>query len=239
MTRAAVSAILTLTAACSAGAVDNPIPYPHPVITEMLFSVPHRDLGGDANLDGYRSSVGDEFVELMNPHDKPIDVGGYSVSDDHPKDRYRLSFTIPEGTRLEPGQTLVIFNGYKMTEDMPGPAGDRRTLAPGPNEHFHGAIVYNIKNISGSRAWANNDDLIVLRDADGQAIDAVIWGRPEHAPPEDTFRVQRVEDEVPYSYQRLGPWGLMLPHLDIDDRRFSPGDVPTEIAPKDPAPSGP
>jgi len=238
MTRAAPTRLATailLVAASAAGAVDNPIPYPHPVITEMLYNPPPAGVGGgDANQDGDRSGVGDEFVELVNPHTKPIDVGGYSVSDDHPEVRYRLSFIIPAGTTLEPGQTLVIFNGYKMLDSMPGPYGDKRTRAAGPNPAFHGAIVYSIKNISGARAWANAGDMVVLRDPDGHAIDAVVWGRPDADVPEDVLRLQRVEPDTPMSYQRLGPWGIMLPHTDIDGRFYSPGEVPTAIVP--PAP---
>ena len=224
-------------------AAAPPIPFPHPVITEMLFNVPPKQLESDANQDGFRSSIGDEFVELYNPHDRAIDVSAYSVSDDHPSDRYRLEFEIPAGTRLEPGQTLVIFNGHKQGGDMPTPYGDRRTTAAGPNAAFHGAIVYSIKNISGSRAWANNDDMVVLRAPDGQVIDVIVWGRPEHQPPASPLRITRVEDEVPFSYQRLGAWGLMLPHVDVDGRRFSPGEVLFEqtitVQPEPAAPAGP
>ena len=44
------------------------VAYPHPLITEIFFSVPGS--GGDANGDGQRSPAGDEFIELMNPHDR-------------------------------------------------------------------------------------------------------------------------------------------------------------------------
>ncbi len=54
--------------------------FPHPVVTEVLFNVP-RGVDGDANKDGKRSPTGDEFVELMNPHDQPINLKGYRLSD--------------------------------------------------------------------------------------------------------------------------------------------------------------
>ena len=50
-----------------------PVPYPHPMITEVLFAVPTGD-GGDASGDGSRHVSGDEFIELVNPHDKAIQV---------------------------------------------------------------------------------------------------------------------------------------------------------------------
>src|SRR5687768_184922 len=46
-----------------------PVPFPHPLITEVLYAVPNTP-GSDANQDGTRHVAGDEFVELINPHDK-------------------------------------------------------------------------------------------------------------------------------------------------------------------------
>jgi len=206
-----------------------PIPYPHPVITELLYDVPSEALGGDVNQDGAQNSLGDEFIELYNPHDQPIDLGGYSVSDTYPDDRYIMTFTIPEGSVLAPGQCMVIFNGYRQTEQMPEPYGDLRTLCTEPNEHFRGAIVYSLKNISGARAFTNDGDVCILRDPDGNVIELLEWGAPRGPVPEDAMRTQNLPTDVAFSFQRLGPWGAMLPHIDIDGRRFSPGEVPTEI----------
>ncbi len=50
----------------------------HPVITEVLYAVP-RD--GDADQSGVRSPTGDEFIELVNPHDVPINLKGYTIRD--------------------------------------------------------------------------------------------------------------------------------------------------------------
>ncbi|MFA6045777.1 MAG: hypothetical protein WC718_12405 [Phycisphaerales bacterium] len=61
-------------------ATGHAVPFPHPLITEVLFNVP-TGAKGDANGDGTRDAVGDEFVELINPHDKPIDLKGYVLTD--------------------------------------------------------------------------------------------------------------------------------------------------------------
>jgi hypothetical protein len=55
-------------------------PFPHPLITEILYAVP-SGAKGDANADGTRDAVGDEFIELVNPHDKPIQLKGYTLMD--------------------------------------------------------------------------------------------------------------------------------------------------------------
>jgi hypothetical protein len=56
------------------------VPSPHPLITEVLFAVPSGG-DGDFNLDGTRSAIGDEFVELVNPHDVAINLKGYRLTE--------------------------------------------------------------------------------------------------------------------------------------------------------------
>lgn len=63
---------------------DAVVSFPHPLITEVLFAVPTGDRDGDADLSGARSATGDEFIELMNPHDKPINLKGYRLVDGQP-----------------------------------------------------------------------------------------------------------------------------------------------------------
>lgn len=64
-----------------APAADKPlVPFPHPLITEVLYAVPGGK-DGDADQDAKRSATGDEFIELINPHDKPINLKGYVLSD--------------------------------------------------------------------------------------------------------------------------------------------------------------
>jgi hypothetical protein len=66
--------------AASRASADGPPPFPHPLLTEVLCAVPSGDRG-DANADGVRDAVGDEFIELVNPHDRPIQLKGYVLMD--------------------------------------------------------------------------------------------------------------------------------------------------------------
>src|SRR5437870_5538652 len=59
--------------AAAANAQISTPTFPHPLITEILYAVPSGERG-DANADGTRDAVGDEFIELTNPHDKPIQL---------------------------------------------------------------------------------------------------------------------------------------------------------------------
>lgn len=81
------------------------------IISEVLADVPPDDAStaaveGDANRDGVRNSGDDEFVELFNPSDSPVDLSGVRVAD-ATADRY----TFPAGTSLEAGRSLVVFGG--------------------------------------------------------------------------------------------------------------------------------
>ncbi len=72
--------LLPLVLGAGAQAQPTPIAWPHPLITEVLAAVP-SGARGDANGDGNRDAVGDEFIELVNPHDKPIQLKGYMLVD--------------------------------------------------------------------------------------------------------------------------------------------------------------
>lgn len=54
--------------------------WPHPMITEVLYDPP-KGKEGDADKDGTRDATGDEFIELVNPHDKAINLKGYVLGD--------------------------------------------------------------------------------------------------------------------------------------------------------------
>lgn len=59
------------------------VAHPHPMICEILYSVP-KGIEGDADGNGTRSATGDEFIEIYNPHSRPIELKGYVLSDAAP-----------------------------------------------------------------------------------------------------------------------------------------------------------
>lgn len=66
---------------------------PHPLITEILFAVPSGSMG-DANGDGSRQPIGDEFIEIINPHATEISLKGYVLMD---SDAFSPSALRPSG----------------------------------------------------------------------------------------------------------------------------------------------
>ena len=117
--RAAISATwFTSVATHETVVVDRPKPpvvepapprvRPQVVIDEILADPP-PGITGDANGDGLRDGQANEFVEILNWGGRPVDIGGWTLSDDDVSEKKRFRF--PEGTILEPGERAVVFGG--------------------------------------------------------------------------------------------------------------------------------
>jgi len=151
------------------------VPYPHPIITEVLFAVPGGD-AGDANGDGKRHVSGDEFVELYNPHDKAIQLRGYKLTDANAPDKGQLRFVFPL-FELPPGGTVVVFNGFQCS--WFGPVGDDKAAPLAMNDRFGNAWVFTMKAASQYVAFSNTGDHVLLTGPDGSAVHRVSWGDPK------------------------------------------------------------
>jgi len=159
----------------AAAATEVGVPFPHPMIVEVLFAVPGGDTG-DANGDGKRHVSGDEFVELTNPHDKPIQLRGYKLTDSNPADKGQLRFVFPV-LEIEPGETIVVFNGFQCS--WFGPVGDEKAAAMARNDRLGNAWVFTMKAASQYCAFANGGDHVLLASPDGSAVHRVSWGEPK------------------------------------------------------------
>jgi len=205
------------------------VPSPHPLITEILFAVPTED--GDANRDGRRHVSGDEFVELINPHDEPIDLTGYTLRDSADGSR-RFAFTFPELT-LGPGQCAVVFNGNETK--WHGPVGDDERAPIAAHPWFPGtkgdAHVFTAR-AGGAVSFANSGDFILLGDPSGRPVQCVVWGEPASpvppASPHASFLIEETDRVTQTSVQRRAfgglPVGPLVRHDELDGRAFSPGE---------------
>lgn len=253
-----VSAFLVATASMPALAADkspSPVPYPHPLITEVLYAVPSGK-AGDANGDGERQALGDEFIEIINPHDRPINLKGYTLVDadayapgapkrggggggggggrskpgvppapanppantpdakparDNTNERAEVRFTFPD-CELKPGQIVLVFNGYKSS--IPAPVGDLTRGPSGPNDTFHGALVFSMQSASPYAAFGNDGDFVLLSSADGRAVQGIAWGKPSKNLPADCL----LSEEAPIaagSVQRESMKGKLIAHTDL------------------------
>lgn len=221
-------------------AATGPIPYPHPLIVEVLFDPP-GGAAGDATGDGQRQPVGDEFVEIINPHDRPISVGGYTLSDRNYPGYAGFRFQFP-AMRLRPGETAVVFNGFESTIQGPFGNSERRS---GKSRAFDGAYVFHAAVESDSVALANSGDWVLLATPRGRPVHCVWWGEFEAPLPEAPgLLLERAPAEASGSVVRRtdAPDGEhWVEHPEIDDGlRFSPGRVvePAPDAPADGDPAG-
>ncbi|MBC7835742.1 MAG: lamin tail domain-containing protein [Phycisphaerales bacterium] len=210
------------------------VSFPHPLISEVLYAVPTS--GGDANGDGTRQVAGDEFIELINPHDKPIQLKGYKLNDRNPLAKGQLRFVFPT-VELPPGGVVVVFNGHECK--WKGPVGDSKAPPDSANERFYNALVFTFKSDTQRTSWANQGDYVLLSDPAGEPIHCVYWGTVEETIPE-AAKVEEAPLVFKSSIQRQHFGGEFFEHAALHDEPFSPGKPP-EPAPKPraaPAPEG-
>jgi hypothetical protein len=204
------------------GASAGPPPL---MITEVLFHVPPEP-GGDANADGVRHATGDEFIEVANPRDEPVNLKGYVLY----SRRAGFARGATGGVRFEfpecvlpPHAVCVVFNGCDSA--MAAPVGTERAAPSSGHAGFNGVMVFSMENRAKPRALSNSGDWIVLASPDGTILDGAWWGEPTPPPPEAIVR-HRVEENPKGSVQRLTPEGTFEAHPSIDGAPFSPGVIP-------------
>ena len=199
------------------------VEFPHPLITEVLAVVPKGD-DGDANGDGTRDASTDEFVELMNPHDEPIEIGGYTISDRNAGGQGAVEFTFPSLT-LEPGDVVVVFNGGgAFTQDL----GTQSAPADEKAERFDAWTF--VMELSGNFAgFSNKGDWVLLSDPDGKPVHVVSWGSFKEKLPEGEGLVKETPADMSGgSLCRYMFGGPLVGHPALDGKLFSPGKHPIE-----------
>lgn len=198
------------------------VAYPHPLITEVLYNVPTKD--GDANGDGKRQVTGDEFIELVNPHDQPISLGGYVLRDRNAPDMGQLKFVFPEMV-LQPGEVVVVFNGHDQT--WASPAGNAEHPPRDPHPKFHEAFVLTMEAKGSRTALANGGDYILLSAPSGQRVHLVHWGTFDEDLPKAKV-VEEVADVRRGSACRATGADPLVAHTSLLELNFSPGRFPHE-----------
>jgi uncharacterized protein (TIGR03437 family) len=170
-------------------------------INEVLADPPDG-AAGDANRDGERSGTDDEFVEIVNASDSPLNISGWTLrtrSLTGSTETIRHRFVA--GTILPAGAALVVFGGGNVD-----PA----------NPFFGGAQIFTAS--SGSLSLANNGATILLRDGAGQIISQLSYGTPG-----DDFGGDAVNQSFTRAPDVTGPFARHTTAAGANGRRFSPG----------------
>lgn len=199
------------------------VAYPHPVLTEVLYAVPTAE--GDATGDGSRDAVGDEFVELANPHDQPINLRGYTLTDRNPRDMGQVRFVFP-AVELKPGEVAIVFNG--KDQRFRGPVGDSARAALAPNPKYANAWTFTLGNTDKLTGFSNSGDWVLLSDPSGRPLECLRWGELEETPPIERQKVATSPASFRGSVFRDPRTGQWLEHRRTIGTGFSPGSwLPT------------
>ena len=202
--------------------VSLAVAYPHPMISEVLFAVPTTG-ETDANKSGKREVSGDEFIEIVNPHDRAIDLRGYTLTDGSPTAKTTLRFVFPAMT-LPPRAVVVVFNGRDAK--IPGPVGDTKAAPPGVNENFHKGIIFTARVASSRVSFSNAGDAACLRAPDGKPLQRIRWGKADDKAGGTGFVLDEIASTSSKgSVQRdgAGKDGMWKSHVEVDSSPFSPG----------------
>ena len=114
---------------------------------------PASDITGDANGDGTRDAIADEFIELINTGTTAFDLSGYYLTDEtSPEGAPRHVF--PSGSVAEPGMPVVVFGGGVPTSPT----------------NFGGALVQTASENNGGVALGNSGKTIYVKNPDGLTV---------------------------------------------------------------------
>lgn len=125
-------------------AANNGCPFVGFIINEVLYD-PADGIAGDANGDGTRDALADEFIEFFNSSATSINLSGYTISD-----AAQLRHTFPAGTIVPAKKAIVVFGGGT------------------PTGTFGGAIVQIASG--GQLNMSNAGDFMTIRDNNGVTI---------------------------------------------------------------------
>lgn len=124
-------------------AANNGCPWLGLLINEVLYD-PALGIAGDANGDGVRDPLADEFVELFNSN-PDLDISGYTLSD-----AAMVRHTFDSNTIVPSNGVIVVFGGGN------------------PTGSFGGAIIQTASE--GQLNLNNAGDVLTLRDTSGNVL---------------------------------------------------------------------
>ena len=114
---------------------------------------PASDITGDANGDGTRDAIQDEFIELVNTGSSSFDLSGYYLTDETSPD-LAARHIFPSGSIVDAGMPIVIFGGG----------------VPNSPTNFGGAIVHTASENNGGVALGNSGKTIYIKNAEGLTV---------------------------------------------------------------------
>ena len=128
---------------------DDVAPVAQIIINEVLYD-PATGAAGDANGDGNRDPLEDEFIEFINLSTQDFDLGGFKVYDADGLSTSTPRHVFAPNTIIPAGKALVLFGGGT------------------PTGSFGGAVV--VVSSTNTINASNNGDVMTLTDSSGVQI---------------------------------------------------------------------
>ncbi len=177
------------------GPIENGgCPWQGLIINEVLYD-PAAGAAGDANNDGVRNPLADEFVEIFNSN-FDLDISGYTLSD-----AAMVRHTFPQGTVVPSKGIVVVFGGGNPTGD------------------FGGAIVQTASE--GQLNLNNAGDVLTLKNAQDSVLAVFDINGLDGNPDEAYTRNPDIQgDFVKHSSIPAASGALFSPGKKVDGRNF-------------------
>ncbi|WP_423224762.1 lamin tail domain-containing protein [Candidatus Amarolinea aalborgensis] len=172
---------------------------------------------GEVLYDGTTAGTeGDEFVELFNADQGPLDLGFYRVGDEETAGGSESMYRLPAGILLAPGQSIVIAKNaaaYRARFAVWPDFELRVTGADYPDSPETPNLARDTRWGHGTWTLANSGDEVLLLGPDDRVLDAVAFGNGDAA---GLGLTGHAVAHQPYSLQRVG--GADTDDLDADLR---------------------
>jgi hypothetical protein len=143
------------------------------VLNEALFDPPSDDdqtaeVEGDANNDGTRDALDDEFIEFFNNSNSPLDISGFAIYDSNAFSSGTPRHVVPANTVIPANSAYVVFGGGTPT----GSFGTAivETASSGELNLTNSGDVITVENASGNIAIVFDSSGFSLDFGDNQSI---------------------------------------------------------------------
>jgi len=160
----------TFTSSPAANTAVNATPTPDPsgglVISQVLFW-PAPISGNDV------FEPADEWIELYNPENYSVDLSQYKVGDAEVGDMGEGMFIFPPGTRIEPGETVIIANQADRFKKRYNKLPDYEILN---TDSMVPDMVKSESWYQGTILLLNQGDEVFLLDSGDSIQDYLSWG---------------------------------------------------------------
>lgn len=172
------------------------------VFNEILFDPPADTIEGDANKDGNRSSIEDEFIEVVNQGPMSVDISGFTIND-----ASAIRHIFPDKTIVAPMQGVIVFGGGLPTGDFGGSlvqiaSSGRLSLNNGGDNVFLITRADTIKSLSYSGSLGNDQSITRSPDITGDFVDHLSASEQLFSP---GFQANgfRFDEELPDPYLEI------------------------------------